>query len=346
MHKLTIMTVIISCCIFSSCSLLGMLTSPNVEKEKKDRFLSATGHEMLSIFAKEDRLGYLYEKGFFTRKVWGGKVSEQHIGQNIELSYSREDFDKLRATLGDRLEVGPGLENIHYIVLRLEDVKKYELIDPQPLIEYMSREDSDLLKKPFVYSMIKVSKMSIEAYQKFNGDIGAVYKICEGVSIKGGSGLSSTKEESQAGYNVFVGYKLMDGTNWIRDFQDAPKVDLVITSPANNVLVKSAKGRVKGNILQYNLLPEEYQNKLQIYMMVHDESEDHWLLQSEARIDTKGAFEAYIELGTLKEGDNHRYSIAAFATYFKINRDVNTVIPILPFNKGKYVINVTRRDEF
>ena len=60
MFKFRIMMIILSFCILTSCSLLGMLTSPSVEKEKKDRFLSATGHEMLSIFAKEDS-GLIYK---------------------------------------------------------------------------------------------------------------------------------------------------------------------------------------------------------------------------------------------------------------------------------------------
>ena len=45
------------------------------------------------------------------------------------------------------------------------------------------------------------------------------------------------------------------------------------------------------------------------------------------------------------QGDGHRYSVTAFATYFEINREVNANIPFLPFNKGMFLINVTRRDD-
>ncbi|WP_419655887.1 hypothetical protein [Desulfosarcina variabilis] len=57
-------------------------------------------------------------------------------------------------------------------------------------------------------------------------------------------------------------------------------------------------------------------------------------------------FEGVAHLGTLQSGDGHRYTIAAFVTYFQIIREVNSSIPILPFNKGKDIISVSRKDFF
>ena len=97
------------------CALLGLLFEPNLEEEKKDRFLAATGHELLQIYTKEEKLGYVYDNNVLIKKVWGGKKISQPTGQSLKLTYTRKDFDSLKVILGDDLSLGPGLENVHHI---------------------------------------------------------------------------------------------------------------------------------------------------------------------------------------------------------------------------------------
>ena len=203
-----------------------------------------------------------------------------------------------------------------------------------------------MLQKPFVISMIKVSKFGIEAYQKVIGEFGAEYRPYPFLKIKGSSGITSKEGEEQTGYNVFIGYKLYTGSDWIQDFSKMPKADILITDPNPNQMIDRVRARVRGSIINYHKIPDEYRNKIQLYLMIRNEYKDHWILQSKARIDTQGHFEGIVKLGTLEEGDGHRYSIAAFVSYFKINRKINSKIPLLPFNKGKYIINVKREDDF
>ncbi|HON43767.1 MAG TPA: hypothetical protein PLR86_00260, partial [Planctomycetota bacterium] len=253
-------------------------------------------------------------------------------------------FDEVKAILNSSFRVGPSLENAHSIYLFLEDITKYELIDPQPLIEYMSPDNTELLQKPFVYSMIKVSKMSIQTRKQITGGVNAEYELSPKIAVTAGTGVGTEHTSEDAGYNVFVGQKFMEGAQWVDNFHDAPKVDIVLIKPLKDAVIDQVQARVQGHILQYHLIPENFQNKLQLYIMVQNEYEDDWILQSKARVDMNGYFEAILKLGTLEEGNGHRYSISAFATYFKINREVNSTIPFLPFNKGQYIINVKRQD--
>ena len=332
--------------LLASCAYLVDLFSANLQKEKEDRFLQATDHELLKIYSKEEKLGYVYDKGTLIKRVWGGEKIVQPTGQSIKLTYTRNDFDKLKLLLGDDLSVGPGLENVHHIIVYLEDIHKYELTNIQPLIEYTGKESEELLQRPFIVSMLKVTKLSIHAYQKFAGEFGAEYRPYPLVKLRGASGSSTQRGEEQVGYNIFVGYRLYDGSKWVQDFESMPKLDVWIVRPDNSATIDGVRVRIVGTVLQYRQLQEEYQNRLRLYLMVRDEYDDQWLLQPKARIDTEGRFESIVRLGTLEKGDGHRYSIAVFATYFEINRKVNSVIPFLPFNKGKYIINVTRRDNF
>ena len=328
-----------------SCALFGMLFTPNIEGEKKDRFLTATDHQLLKIYSKEEKLGYVYDNNIYVKKVWGGKKICQPTGQSIKLTYTQKDFDNLKVLLGDDLSLGPGLENIHHLELYLEDIHKCELIDIQPQIEYMGKEYTDLLRKPFIASMIKVTKMSIKAYQKVIGEFGAEYRPYPMIKLKGSTGTSSGREEEQVGYNVFVGYKTYDGSEWMQSFENMPKIDLWILRPEKNSIIKRDRVRITGSIVNYNKIEDDYKNRLRVYLMVRDEYFDNWILQSKTRVDNEGYFEGIVKLGTPESGDGHRYSIAAFATYFEINREVNSEIPDLPFNKGKYIINVTRKDD-
>ena len=345
MRTLNIQWILLLALATSSCALLSIL-SPDLQEEKEDRFRRATGHELLKIYNKEEKLGYVYDKGTLIKRVWGGEKVVQPTGQSIKLTYTREDFDKLKLLLGDDLSIGPGLENVHHIVVYLEDIHKYELTNIQPLIEYTGKESAELLQRPFIVSMLKVSKLSIEAYQKFAGEFGAEYRPYPMVKLRGSTGTSSQRKEEQVGYNIFIGYKLYDGSKWVQDFEDMPKLDVWIVRPKPDATIDGVRVRIVGTVLQYHKLQEEYQNRLRLYLMVRDEYQDQWLLQPKARLDTEGRFESIVRLGTLEKGDGHRYSIAVFATYFEINRKVNTIIPFLPFNKGKYIINVTRRDNF
>lgn len=347
MKQIRISLISLFCVILCSCALLGLLFDPSIEEEKADRFFTATHHQLLRIFTKEEKLGYIYDNGIFVKKVWGGtKIKPQATGQTIKLTYTKKDFDSLKLILGEELSLGPGLENVHHVVLQLEDIYKYELIDFQPLIEYMGENDLDLLGKEFVVSMLKVSKFSVRGYQKVMGEFGAEYRPYPFVKIKGSTGMSSERGEEQIGYNLFVGCKVYSGKKWVENFNAMPKLDVWITKPTNNITIKRVRARVEGSILQYNTIADEYKNKLRLYIMTRDEYKDNWILQSKARIDTGGNFEGIVKLGSLEKGNGHRYSIATFVTYFKINRKVNSTIPFLPFNKGKYIVNVKRDDDF
>ncbi len=335
------------CCLsLFSCALFGRIFPPDLEQEKQDRFLAATGHDMLKILFQEDRLGYVFENDIFVKKVWGGKVVEQAVNQEIRIVYERKDFDKLKLFIGDDLSIGPSLENIHYMILRLENVKRYELVDFQPLVAYMGTHNVELLKKPFVASMIKAAKYSVEAYQKMSSEIEGAYIPHPMVMIKAKTGTESKNSDEQYGYNAFVGYKLFDGSQWILDFEKTPKVQVYINSPQDNEVIKNVRVRIKGSLIDYHQLPEHYKNQLRLYVMVRNEYQDDWILQTKARLDpNNGKFEAIALLGDLERGNGHRYSVVAFVSYFDINRESNSTFPFLPFNKGQYLVNVQRNDE-
>lgn len=331
----------------SSCALLGLLFEPDLEEEKQDHFERSTGHQLLKIGEKEPKLGYIYEDGTFTKKVWGGKEVMSQLNYSTKLIYTKEDLDQIKLFLGDDFELGPHLKNIHHIYVNLDDIHRYQLTDLQPMIEYMGKEDRPLLEEDFVVSMIKVTRFSVEAYQEVEGAFGAEYRHYElPFKISGSTGSTSTRTEEQVGYNIFIGYKLYNGSRWIKDFEATPKVDIWILHPNDDAVIDQVRGRVKGSILNYHKLEEDYRTQLRLYLMVRDHYyDDDWVLQSKVSIDTLGRFEGLVHLGTLKKGDGHRYSIAVFATYFDINREVNSRFPFLPFNKGQYIIYVTRRDE-
>lgn len=330
-----------------SCAMWDSVFGPNIENEKEDIFFKKTGHQLLKIYVKEDKLGYIFDKGVFIKKAWGGRKIISHTGQDITLVYKRESFDKLKLFLGDDFDIGPHLDVVHYVEVHLNDVYQYQLTDVQPLIEYMGKESLPLLQQDFIASMIKVSRFSVEAYQKVAGEIAAVYRPYQlpMLKVKGSTGTSSSRTEDQVGYNIFVGYQLYNGTQWIQDFEETPKVEIWILNPNNDAIITRVRARIKGSIPNYYKLEEKYKNQLRVYLMTKDEYEDQWILQSKVTIDPDGRFEGIIKLGTLERGDGHRYSIAAFATYFDINREVNSKIPFLPFNKGKYQMYVTRKDE-
>lgn len=329
-----------------SCALFSMLFEPDIQKEKEERFEQATGHQLLKIPLKEDKLGYIIDNGVFVKKVWGGKIVHSATGQNISLSYKREDFDKIKLFLGDDFSLGPELENVHHVVISLEDIQQYQLVDFQPLIEYMGQENLPLLQRDFVVSMLKVSKFNVTAFQKRAGEFGAEYHPYPMIKLRGSTGTGVQREDQQVGYNIFVGYKPYNGSEWLKNFEEMPKLDVWITQPDNNAIVKEVRARIRGTILRYPKLEDVYRNALRLYIMTRDEYEDQWILQPETRIDTDGNFEGVVRLGTLEAGNGHRYSVTAFATFFEINRDANPKIAFLPFNKGKYVINVKREDNF
>lgn len=331
----------------TSCSLLSTIFKPDLEEEKRDRFEVATGHKLMNLYEKQDKLGYVYDQGTFIKNIWGGKKTESHTGQSITLTYTRKDFDKLKLFLGDSFNVGPSLENVHHVNVDLEDIRKYELVDIQPLVEYMGKNSLQLIRKNFVVSMIKVSRFTIRAYEKVMGQFGAEYRPFPMLKVGGKTGVSVHRQDEQIGYNVFIGYKLYNGSEWWNNnFESLPKVGVVVDQPKTESTIDRVRARVRGKIAQYNSLPEDDRNSLRMYIMTRSEYEDDWTLQSKATIDTEGYFEGIVKLGTLESGNGHRYSIATFVTYFDINRDVNSKIPFLPFNKGKYVIRVTRKDVF
>jgi hypothetical protein len=280
------------------------------------------------------------------KKIWGGRVQISPTGQTIKLAYTKESFDKLKLFLGNDFNVGSGLENVHHVYIYFEDVQKFDLVDFQPLIEYMGKDKINLLKKKFVVSMIKVSSFRVEAFRKIKGEFGTEFQPYPLTKAQLASGVTSTKQEEQSAYNVFVGYKLYAGKDWIIKFDKMPKMDVNIASPEKDQIIDRVRTRVRGKISNYEKLSDKYKNQMWLYLMVRDEYEDNWLLQKRATVNDTGDFEGIVHLGSLESGDGHRYSIAAFVTYFKINRDVNSVIPILPFNKGKDIISVSRKDSF
>lgn len=330
--------------LLCQCAFLGALTDKDVEAEKADRFESATGHQILKIPLKEDKLGYVYDKGVFVKKVWGGKVEHSATGQTITLRYKKEDIDKIKLFLGDDLSLGPELQNIHHFVLTLEDIHQYQLVDPQPLIEFMGTENLPLIEQDFVVSMLKVSKFSVQAFQQIKGEFGAEYHPYPMVKLRGSTGTSVEREQEQMSYNIFIGYNLYNGVQWIQDFEKKPRVNMVISDPLNDAKIEYPLKRVRGQITDYTMLPDQFRNQLRVYVLARNEFDNHWLLQPEARLDTKGNFESVAQLGDLRVGNGQRYTIAVFATYFPVSQEANSKIPFVPFDKGKYLINVKRED--
>jgi hypothetical protein len=343
---LQVLLVVFFLSSLSSCSALHYLQAPKTKEMTVDRFEEMTGHTLLDVCTKEDALGYLYDNGVFVKKIWGGRVQISPTGQTIKLAYTKESFDKLKLFLGNDFNVGSGLENVHHVYIYFEDVQKFDLVDFQPMIEYMGKNNIGILKKKFVVSMIKVSSFRVEAFRKIKGEFGTEFQPYPLTKAQLASGVTSTKQEEQSAYNVFVGYKLYAGKDWIIKFDKMPKMDVNIASPEKDQVIDRVRTRVRGKISNYEKLSDKYKNQMWLYLMVRDEYEDNWLLQKRATVNDTGDFEGIVHLGSLESGDGHRYSIAAFVTYFKINRDVNSVIPILPFNKGKDIISVSRKDSF
>jgi hypothetical protein len=324
--------------------MFGALFDPNVESETADHFERKTGHEILKIPLKEDKLGYVYEKGVFVKKVWGGKIVHNPIGENAILRYKKEDVDKIKVFLGDDFSIGPELQNIHHFVLTLENLSTYQLVDPQPLIEYMGQESLPLIEQDFVVSMVKVSKFSVQAFQQVKSGFGVEYYPYPMIKLSASTGSSVQREQEQTSYEIFIGYKLYNGESWIHDFEQKPSVNIMISDPANDAKLTYPLKQVRGCISDYKLLEKEYRTQLRVYVMTRDEFDAHWLLQPETRVGNDGNFEGVAQCGDLFAGNGHRYSIVVFATYFTINPAVNSKIPFLPFDKGKYLINVKRED--
>jgi hypothetical protein len=92
--------------------------------------------------------------------------------------------------------------------------------------------------------------------------------------------------DERKAFNIFVGYRLYKGKDWIGDLEKYPKVDIKIDSPDPDTVINQVRTRVRGKIANYAALDDDYKNK------------------------------------------------------------VNSSIPILPFNKGKDIISVNRKDCF
>lgn len=306
-----------------------------------------TGHNFTPFLEAEHKLGYIMQDRFFVKQAWGGNVAETSLGQDITCTFTYKDFDKVRAFIGTDFNVSPSLEGVDMVRLRLENIKRYELKDPQPLIQYLGEENRKILEQPFVFSMIKASKFSIEAYQKTSVDTEAAYVPHPMVKLHAKTGFTHEGSQENVGYEAFVGYQILSGKDWLADFESKPKVTVRITSPVPNAIIDKPRIRVKGTIPDYLMLPDEYKNQLRLYLMVRSQQlGNDYVLLPKLQIDpNSGNFEGIVTLGTLDEGDGHRYSIVAFATYFEVNRTVNAKIPHLPFNKGQALVNVTRRDE-
>lgn len=306
-----------------------------------------TGHQFTPFLEAEHKLGYVTQDRFFVKQVWGGNVVETSLGQDVTCTFTYRDFDQVRAFIGSDLSVSPSLEGVDMVRLRLENIKRYELKDPQPLIQYLGEENRNDLEKPFVFSMIKASKFSIEAYQRTSFETEAAYIPHPAVKLQAKTGFSKEGSQDNVGYDAFVGYQVMDGREWLAQFEQKPKVTVKITTPVADAIIDKPRIRVKGIIPDYHTLPDEYKNQLRLYLMVRSQQlgTDYMLLPKLQIDPNSGYFEGIVTLGTLDEGDGHRYSIVAFVTYFEINRTANAKIPHLPFNKGQAVVNVTRRDE-
>ena len=324
-----------------------MITRPNPLKKQTEQFESMTGHTMLAVHTTEDKLGYILDNGTFVKQVWGGRTVVSSAGESMEFTYTRENFDKLRLFLGDQFNWGVSLETAHHVDVSLEDIQRYEIVDYQPLVEYMGEQFADLVKHEFVVSMIKVTKFSMRAYKKVTGKFGTEFQPYPLARVAAETGGSLTDSNEYAGYNVFVGYRMYDGYKWWdNNFEKMPKVTVEIESPAPDSVIDRVRTRVRGSVKEFSKLPDAVRTRMRLYVMTRDEYEDNWLLQSKATIDEEGVFEGIARLGTLDAGDGHRYSLAVFVTYFDLNREVNSTIPYLPFNMGKQTLMVTRKDSF
>lgn len=192
--------------IFCSCATISFFRQPDLQKKQKERFETMTGHTMLAIHATEPKLGFVMDDGVFVKKVWGGREMVSAGGENIELTYTRENFDRLRLFLGDQVSFGTSLETAHHIDVSLEDMRRYELADWQPLIEYMGEQSEGLIQQDFVVSMIKVTKFSMRAYKKVTGTFGTEFQplpLARAGVETGGSTTEGTE---------YVGYKCLWAT--------------------------------------------------------------------------------------------------------------------------------------
>ena len=82
--------IVILCLCLCSCSLLGSLFSPDLQEKREDSFFTSTGHKLLKIFTKQERLGYICDQGNFGKKIWSGKKIVEHTGQKIRLTYTKK----------------------------------------------------------------------------------------------------------------------------------------------------------------------------------------------------------------------------------------------------------------
>jgi tetratricopeptide (TPR) repeat protein len=174
--------------------------------------LEIRGFKQFPIYTARNFLGYIKaesQENTFDKKLWRGKVKEDSIKQNLNISYSLEDLKELKAGFKEILSAEGSLQNIKSVNLTLENPVQYILEEIS--IEPDFKTQKELFNNSYIGAVLKVDRIKIE----FTNEQGITLKTEADLklnSIKLGANIKTNSKENSMFFaeNAFVGYKLFD----------------------------------------------------------------------------------------------------------------------------------------
>ncbi|MEM8484980.1 MAG: tetratricopeptide repeat protein [Bacteroidota bacterium] len=174
------------------------------------------GFTQFDIAGDRDYIGYVLADGNqFLEKVWeGAPYNTSAVKQTIEIDVTESKsfafgFDFTGILAGKKVETDGKVKNesVARIVLKL--INPQEISIQNPLPSPLAKNRPDLLEKPYVSSVLKVDKITVQMLNQDGKELSGSVALSH-LNVKtNGSFKSSTKAGSAFfAENAYVGYKL------------------------------------------------------------------------------------------------------------------------------------------
>lgn len=363
-HRLISASAVAVFLLLGACG--GQQNLPKEEQNVIDTLQQMTGHKQLHPWRQrevirsglqvDDVLGHLITGETNTgspaigSKAWQGSVvGIDDPDQQITLELRGRRFAEFKGTL-ERL-FGLQFSASYEYRVRLEvSWHAIRLEDPQPTLEYLG--DESIYERRFVSSVAFASRVRMSAFKETIIEGGVELAPVNLALLSPKAGQERTESNQMDAANVLIGYQTLDGSAWQRQRIDAfPQVALKVINPTPEQIIESPRVRIQVRVPEYNTLGDD-RGRLQIYAWIQQIGANRGVLSPiGAPVNLEeGVFELLTNLGDLEGGNGERYSIVAFALFYRLhNIDQRTQLPTTSYTRpardnGHTSVVVTRHD--
>ena len=344
----------------------GPQNLPKEEQSVIDTLQQMTGHQQLHPWRQrevissglkvDDVLGHQITSITQTgspaigARAWQGSVvGIDDPDQELRLEIRGRRFARFKGTL-ERL-FGLQFSAQYEYRVRLEvNWRAIRLENPQPTLEYLG--DESIYRQPFISSVAFASRVRMTAFKETRIDGGVELAPVNLALLSTEAGHSRTETNQVDATNVLFGYQTLDASAWQQQSIDAyPQLPLEIINPQPEQVIQSPRVRIQVRVPGYAELGDQ-RGKLQIYAWIQQIGANRGVLSPiGAPVDlNEGVFELLTNLGDLDGGNGERYSIVAFALFYRLhNIDERTQMPTTSYTRpardnGHTSVVVTRQD--